>query len=565
MTQNRDRSAQLATGLAVGLAAAAALRALWWASYVGVIENEGVEYTRLAANLFHGRGYVSVFGGTHTLFPPLYPILIGLAAPLLGSEEIAARAVSLLAGVATVAGVFWLAREVFGLRVAVLAGALAATHPMLVAFSVTTYSEVLYVALATLGAAAAVRCVREPSWVFAGGAGALAGLAYLTRPEGLALAVPMAGLVLLAGLAGGRRRAPAALAMAALVIVAAAAVAAPYAVHLSRIAGGFRWEGKSALNNVVAVRQRAGLSYREAGYGLGPEGEAVGPFLMPDQHALLARPAGGAGSLVGVLARSPVERVAKLLRRIAAARFLGAPPIILLAVAGLLGTAWWRTKLLAGAVVLAPPAVTVAVLLSLEFAWDRYFLPFVPFLVVWAAAGADALGRGASALLARAGAGARARRIGGGATVALLALAVLLVAARGVPRIQQISETRRTGAREAGARLAADAGARRDGGRRPRIASLGLALAHYADGEVVYLPYAEETLALRFLHERAPDYVALRTTESAMTPYAPRWLAEGIGDACAQEITDLPPAAAASYRLWRWTCGAERGAPRPPG
>jgi hypothetical protein len=424
---------------------------------------------------------------------------------------------------------------------------------------------VLYVALATLCAAAGVRCVRDPSWRFAGGAGALAGLAYLTRPEGLALAFPIAGLVLLAGLAGGRRRAPGALATAALVIVAAAAVAAPYAVHLSRIAGGFRWEGKSAVNNVVAARQREGMSYREASYGLGPEGEAAGPFLMPDQHALLARPSGGAASLVGVLARSPFERLAKLLRRIATARFLGAPPIVLLALAGLLGTAWWRTKLLAGAVVLAPLAVTMAVLLSLEFAWDRYFLPFVPFLVVWAAAGADTLGRAASALLARLGAGERARWIGGGATVALLAVALLLVAARGVPRIQQIAETRKAGAREAGAHLAADAAARRDGERRPRIASLGLALAHYADGEVVYLPYAEETLALRFLRERAPDYVALRKSESTMAPYASRWLAEGIGDACAQEITDLPPAAAASYRLWRWSCGAEGGSPRPPG
>ena len=55
------------------LAAALVLRVSWWVGYVRAIENEGVEYVRLAANLFHGNGYVSIFGGTHTLFPPLYP------------------------------------------------------------------------------------------------------------------------------------------------------------------------------------------------------------------------------------------------------------------------------------------------------------------------------------------------------------------------------------------------------------------------------------------------------------------------------------------------------------
>lgn len=94
------------------LVVAAALRMAWWAGYVDVIENEGVEYTRLAWNWFHGQGYVSIFGGTHTLFPPFYPLLIGVLAPLAGSEEAAARLVSLLAGLALVAAVHGLALSI---------------------------------------------------------------------------------------------------------------------------------------------------------------------------------------------------------------------------------------------------------------------------------------------------------------------------------------------------------------------------------------------------------------------------------------------------------------------
>jgi 4-amino-4-deoxy-L-arabinose transferase-like glycosyltransferase len=553
MTRFRDRSAGLLPLFCL-LAVAAALRILWWAFYVDVVENEGAEYARLAENLFHGRGYVSVFGGTHTLFPPLYPILIGCAAPLAGSEEVAARIVSLLAGIATVAAVFGLARDVFGKRLAVLAGLAAACHPLLVALSVSTYSEGLYIALASLSAQAALRCVREPSRSSAALTGALAGLAYLTRPEGIALAVGFAGLVLFAGLASGRRRLPAALLPAGIVLAAAVAVALPYVVHLSRIAGGFRWEGKSAVNNRITARQEQGLGYREAGYGLGPSGEPAGPFLFPDQYALLAEPAGGTGGLMSSLTNAPLARLGDLSRRTVRARFLGAPPILVLALAGLLLTAWWRTRLLPGAVLLVPPAVTVAVLLTLRFAWDRYLFPLLPALVVWATAGADALGRAAGAVLARGGADDRARRLATGLVCALLASAVLFVAARSVPHVVELAQTRQPGFREAGERLKDDYRTRAHAAVRPRIASLGLALAHYAGGEVVYLPYADEPLALRFLRGAEPDYVALRRSESEQTPYAARWLAEGLADACAEEITDLPQAAAASYRIWRWTC-----------
>ena len=37
-----------------------------------VLENDGVEFVRLATNWFHGHGYVSTFGGPHTMYPPLY-------------------------------------------------------------------------------------------------------------------------------------------------------------------------------------------------------------------------------------------------------------------------------------------------------------------------------------------------------------------------------------------------------------------------------------------------------------------------------------------------------------
>ena len=146
------------------LAAALVLRVSWWVGYVRAIENEGVEYVRLAANLFHGNGYVSIFGGTHTLFPPLYPLLIGLLTPLTGSGEAAAPGV-LVAGVALVGIVCRLTERVFGGPAGVIAGVIAALHPLLIALSVSTYSESLYLSLATGACLLAVECMQAPPGV----------------------------------------------------------------------------------------------------------------------------------------------------------------------------------------------------------------------------------------------------------------------------------------------------------------------------------------------------------------------------------------------------------------
>lgn len=106
---------------------------------------------------------------------------------------------SLLAGVTLVAVIHGLAREVFDRWVAAIAGVLAAVHPALVALSVSTFSESLYIALGTGATYAVVSCLRRPSWGRAVATGGLAGLAYLTRPEGPAIAAGLGGLLLLSG------------------------------------------------------------------------------------------------------------------------------------------------------------------------------------------------------------------------------------------------------------------------------------------------------------------------------------------------------------------------------
>jgi 4-amino-4-deoxy-L-arabinose transferase-like glycosyltransferase len=319
------------------LAVALASRIGWWASRIAVIENEGTEYVRLAENWFAGRGYVGMFGGTHVLFPPLYPGLIGPLSPALGGE-LSGRIVSLVSGLVLVALVYQLSRRLFGDTVGLIAGLLAAVHPLLVALSVSVYSESLAMSLVMCGAYLTVRAIETPTAWRVGGAGVAIGCAYLVRPEAIAFVGP----VILAMAAAERRRGgtwPDAIRKAMVALLSAVVVALPYIAHLSLQAGHFRWEGKSAINSLVNVRMQRGMSYPEAARGLGSPEEPDhplhrGPYLSADHTIFFEQRSPGAGDLIMVAPR----RAVTVVRAIFAAFFLGAPVILGLALAGLIGS-----------------------------------------------------------------------------------------------------------------------------------------------------------------------------------------------------------------------------------
>ena len=546
--------------LIILLILALAVRLTWWVAYVGIIENEGVEYTRLAWNWFHGRGYVSIFGGTHTLFPPLYPLLIGVTTPLAGSGEAAARLVSLLGGLAVVGAGYLAARRVFGDRVALLAGAVLALHPVLIALSVSTYSESLYLGLALTGTLAVQQAVSRASWRAALLAGFLAGCAYLARPEGIILALGFS-VVILVGLVLSRHRIGRAAGYALVTVLTAAVVGSPYAWHLSRIAGAFRWEGKSALNNRLVLAVDEGMSLREAGRGLGPNGEPRGAWLFQDQHALLGEPAGSSKGLFRNLMQDPVGRTGSFIRPLLRARHLGSPLLVPLVIAGLVLTGWWKQRAPEGLALVVLPAVTVAVMMGVRWNWPRYYFPLLGTGLVWAVAGTERLARAASGLTGRLGWVASARQdaltllLAGGVLAALVAQS-----ARYLPGLVDISQTRNRDVRLAGEMIRADAARRRPAVDRPLIATGGLAVAHYASGEVVYLPYADEARSLLFLRQRSPHYLVLMVDQLQSFPYAAQWVERGPAS-CAEPLSGPEAAAIPRVKVWRWTCSPGESLP----
>jgi hypothetical protein len=125
--------------------------------------------------------------------------------------------------------------------------------------------------------------------------------------------------------------------------------------------------------------------------------------------------------------------------------------------------------------------------------------------------------------------------------------------ARYLPAVSDISQTRIPDVRLAGELIRADAAHRAPPVDRPLIATVGLAVAHYAGGEVVYLPYADEALSLSFLRQRSPQYVSLQLNLVKSVPYMEEWLARGPA-ACTEPLDGPEAAALRDVRVWRWTC-----------
>ena len=137
----------------------------------------------------------------------------------------AARLVNALLGAAAVGLIALIALELWGPKVGLVAGVVAAIYPSLAVLGVALLSEPLFVAL-ELGAIYAVLRRRRPggSWRWLVVAGVLCGLAVLTRANGAVLLVPLC----LAVWTGRPRLRPRALLAPAAIVVAAALTVLPW-------------------------------------------------------------------------------------------------------------------------------------------------------------------------------------------------------------------------------------------------------------------------------------------------------------------------------------------------
>jgi 4-amino-4-deoxy-L-arabinose transferase-like glycosyltransferase len=231
------------------------------------------------ATLFFGQAQDLARGNVYSWFtahrkPPVYSGLLALGMVMGLSPVAAGRAVSVLAGVLVLHPAWLILRRCGPRSTALLALALVALlkEPIQVSsrcISDSTYAVIALYALYFLLARGLIDG-RLPGFACAG---ALVGLAYLARTEGIALLVPGAVLIL-AGMIGGRLRPRVALLGGGLLLLVALAVVSSHVVAVSLKEGQFtvrRNVGQFILYSLGVAASKVPLE----GQGASPTGELV--------------------------------------------------------------------------------------------------------------------------------------------------------------------------------------------------------------------------------------------------------------------------------------------------
>ncbi len=533
-TSSRKAAPSLLLPLALLFSAGLVLRLWALASREFVIQMEEAPYVRAGANLARGAGFVGPVEGWDRMFQPFYPLLVATASFLPGTDiEFEARLVSSLLQAALVIPVFLLASHLYGRKAAILAGTLAAIHPLLILISGTALSEPTYLTLFFTGLLATVMAVEYGGGRAAAAAGVAFGLAYLTRPEGLLFAAASLPIVAFApALRGARLRSGAwpALCLA----IGFGLVGAPRILSLSLQAGEIRFEGKGETVDVLSRRMDAGMSLAEASYAIDENLAVVGPMLEVGRY--VATPGEPREPLLARLARmsrNGAEHLRYIRRTIFEAPF-GSPVLLVLAVLGLLARPWNARQARGHFVLFLGIGLALVVLSSCRLVLSRYHLIFLPFLLVWAGGGLVHLGDGLRTTLAWTRDG-QARRAAAGLQIAAVA-AVAALALSGIDQAGDVHPPRPYPAtlvrQEAGRWIRSHRPAARVAMERSGIATF------YSGINWLLFPWATAPAAQRYVEKLSPDLLVLTGTDTTDYPFAAAWLERGFPSPLFQRIYD---------------------------
>jgi 4-amino-4-deoxy-L-arabinose transferase-like glycosyltransferase len=510
---------------------------IWWVIHRGtVIEGEGANYARMAENIATGKGWLGMQGHLQLFYPPLFPLLIAAVYPLVHNAELAGRLVSIAFGTFLVVPVFLIAGELYDKRVAFIAASIVALHPMYVGVSSAVYCESTYLFLLVLAMLCGIIAAKEQSYSIAIASGVLIGFAYLTRTEGLLVALFLAVLIVILG----RENRKKASAIVACMVVACILVGAPYVWFLTAKTGEFRIEAKSADNFTYGQMRLAGIPWEPAFRAIDENLQPVGLSMRTELDVLSTTKFDLRTALrfVKLAARENSRNVARdLLKQNASGGFV----LVGLVALGLFGTPWSRARTLQEAAVGVFLLMLFLPFLSIVTFWNtRYVLAMLLVLIIWAANGVAVIAEWGWKSVVKAisprvwmkstGALKLVTRVVMVAAVATL----LLIAWQGIGHVEDLQSGDPT-TKAAGLWL------------RQRIPA-GLVvmdtdnlIAFYSGGTYRPFPYAAEATALRYIAANNVGILVIREKNGETSnPYYDGWVNNGIPDPQAHLLASIP-------------------------
>jgi 4-amino-4-deoxy-L-arabinose transferase-like glycosyltransferase len=430
-------------------------------------------YLRSGVSLVEGDGFARD-GDPELHFPPFVPFLLGLASKVFADPHTGTVVVTCLASTALIVPLALLGRRIGGEAAGLATAWVVALGPALSTTLVNrgAGSEAVYVLLVASGlwlTVSAADTRGRARLVRVVGAGALVGLAYLTRPEGLFMAVPLGAAVVIPavrGVARGHRVRRAAPAVAAFALPLVVCIV-PYAMYLHDHTGSWQLSAKAQDASIEAWHAVA-RGDREARdrvlYALDP----AGFDFAAGRTSLAALARDDPGGYLGIVGTNVTNLVTDIVNPVTGQYLAWLPlPLPLWALAGL--GVWRHCRSRVVLLVLAVGALPVATALVF-FVQPRYLVVMVALAMVLVGAGVATLSR-----VPR-----RAVMVG---VMALLALSSVQAFRGGAGGWWHPSD--HSDQRQAGEWIAAHTGP------DDRVMTRSMVVEYYADRPTIAIPYAD--------------------------------------------------------------------------
>ena len=231
---------------------------LLWQYYC--ISSDGVRYIRAAQDFFEA----NISAGLHSLYPPGYPLLIAAVYPLIGDWELAGQFLSLLFGVGLLLPLYWICRDIFNIKIALIGCYLAAVSPFLALYSAHVRSESSYLFLSTIAFYVFFTAIEKHSIRRFFFGGLLAGYGFLIRPEAMGFLLIVPAVLLLRYFLWRDPSFTGLLQSTATLSGAFLMVALPYIVYLSIDTGRFgAFSRKAGLTLQITLQESGWLDKGE--------------------------------------------------------------------------------------------------------------------------------------------------------------------------------------------------------------------------------------------------------------------------------------------------------------
>ncbi|MCL6106466.1 MAG: glycosyltransferase family 39 protein [Actinobacteria bacterium] len=462
-----------------------------------MIQLDETAYVRMAQNLASGHGLWDITGDTATHFSPLLPFFIAGVATMVRHYVLAAYIVVTIFGSLLLIPTYLLGAELSSRRVGLMAAALMAVTPLFVQYSSLVYTESVYIFFLLMGILFGYRMLRDRSILSGSLAGAAVGLAYLTNPSGIYYAVVLAALAVIIGVT---RRSWRQMAKVLVVFLALFFIfAAPYIVFLHSQLGKWTYDGKLNSGNIYDSTHNisaGSVDWDRQLLSLTADNYQTKIMVLPNEDLMtyiIKQPVSAAKTFVNQSLDFYNQELPKVI------------PLWLLPLMGLglFATAWNRRRALGVGYLLLMMGPVIVILAM--YAHDRFFMPFVPLLMIWVAEGWDRLVGWARETVDTVFTSSRKQTLVRATPWVIGALVLLPVLAFAVKTSFKMSYP--VGYKDAGLYI------KQTAGQGHNVMSREYSAAYYSGGTSILLPYDDYNRTTDYARKHHVDFLVIGASE----------------------------------------------------